>query len=151
MGQAIDPYSKADFIIEIEGIRRAGFKSCSELSVELSVVALSEGGRRTPHKKPGKLTFADLTLDRGMTDDRYLYDWMEEVAALATGKGVVTSEVKRTFDVVALDRDNSERRRWTIFNAFPIKWAADGFDADSDTDATIESVTFAFDYFVISK
>jgi len=45
---------------------------CSELSVEAANVQYFEGGSLIPNKSPGQLTFADVTLKRGATQDRDL-------------------------------------------------------------------------------
>lgn len=147
-GQPLDFYTRHEFVIEIEGIRRAGFASMSELAVEVSIASLHEGGRSTPHKRPVKKNYPNVTLTRGATDDRDLYDWVSQVSSAATGAGVTADGYKRTLDVVQLDRDGSERRRWTLYGAFPVRFAAGDWEADSD-DPLMESVELAYDYFEI--
>lgn len=149
MGEALDFYEKFNYVIEINGIRRAAFLNCSELSVELGKVELREGGRLIPHKKPGLQTFADLTLTRGATPDRDMYDWMEQTAKLSTGLGDVGETYKRELDIVQIDRNGAERRRWTIAKAFPTKFSAGEWDATSE-EAVVETVVLTFDSFKLS-
>lgn len=151
IGEPLDFFAKHDFIVEIDGIRRAGFETCSELDVESTVIELHEGGRATPHKRPGKQKFANITLERGVTIETDIYDWFQQTAKMATGRGLKVADLKRTFDIVVLDRDGSERRRYTVNGAFPVKFVAGSFDGKSETDAQIESVELAIDYWEISK
>ena len=58
-------HKKFKYIVEIDGVLRAGFSKASELSVEVASSQYWEGGALIPHKSPGRLTFADLTLERG--------------------------------------------------------------------------------------
>jgi phage tail-like protein len=138
------------FVAEIPGVGSAAFSSCGELSVEAAVVTHWEGGRIIPHKAPGRLTFADVQLERGATRDRDLHDWFLEVANAASGRGLVDSRYKRTVDVVQLDRDGSTLRRWTLYNAWPSRFVAGEWDNDSD-EVVIESVTLVYDYFTLEQ
>jgi phage tail-like protein len=137
------------FAVEIDGIAHSGFSTCSELSVEVAKVEYWEGGRLIPHKSPGRMTFADVTLERGATRDRDLYTWLNEVVQVASGLGIVDNQYKRNLDVVQQDRDGSTMRRWSLYGAWPIKLVAGAWDASSD-EALIESVTLTYDYWELS-
>jgi phage tail-like protein len=138
------------FACEVDGLRHAGFQSCSELSIEVANVQYWEGGRLIPHKSPGRLTFADITLERGATNDRDFYDWMNEVVNVASGLGLPTPAYKRNMDIVQLERDGTVARRWSVFGAWPVKLVAGAWDASSD-EALIESVSLTFDYWELSS
>ena len=47
------------------------------------------GGSLIPNKSPGRLTFADVTLERGATQDRDLFDGFQDVAITSSGLGRV--------------------------------------------------------------
>ena len=81
-------HKKFKFIVEIDGVASAGFQKCSELSVEVANVQYSEGGALIPNKSPGRLTFADVTLERGATEDQDLFDWLTEVADASANAGL---------------------------------------------------------------
>ena len=68
-------HKKFKFIVEIDDVAHAGFQKCSVLSVEVANVQYFEVGSLIPNKSPGRLTFADVTLERGATQDRNLFDW----------------------------------------------------------------------------
>ncbi len=143
-------FKKFAFVVEVDGVESAEFSKCSELSVEAAKVEHWEGGTLTPHKSPGRLTFSDVTLERGATKDKDLYNWFSDVAITASGMGLVEPHYKRNIDIVQLDRDGTELRRWTLMNAWPTKFVAGDWDNTADEDM-IESVTLTYDFFEMSK
>lgn len=145
-GEPLDYYTMFDFVVEMDGISAAGFRKCSELSAQLGVVELREGGRNIPHKKPGLLSFPDVTLERGATDNLDLYEWFLECAKAAANSGGKIDAIKRELDIVVLDRDSSERRRYTLRGAWPRTYTAGEWDASSE-EAVVEKVVLAYDYF----
>jgi phage tail-like protein len=142
-------HKKFKFIVEIDGVASAGFQKCSELSVEVANVQYSEGGALIPNKSPGRLTFADVTLERGATEDQDLFDWFAQVADAAANAGLNEPEFKRNLDIVQQDRDGSELRRWRLNNAWPVKFVAGDWDNEADENV-IESVTLTYDFFEIA-
>ncbi|WP_428264542.1 phage tail protein, partial [Haliangium sp.] len=80
LGQPRSFYKKFKFVVEIDGFKSAGFHKCSELSVEIAKVEHREGGALIPQKSPGRLSFADITLERGATDDLDAFGWFTQVA-----------------------------------------------------------------------
>jgi phage tail-like protein len=150
VGAARSFHKKFAYTVEIQGVAYAGFTKVSELSAEVAESQYHEGGRIIPHKSPGRLTVADITLERGATLDRDLYNWFSDVVQLASGLGLVDDRYKRNFDLVQKDRDGSTVRRWSVYNAWPKKFVAGDWDASSD-DPLIESVTLAVDYWELSR
>lgn len=150
-------HKKFKFVVEIDGIVSAGFRTASELSVEVAKVEYYEGGSLIPDKSPGRLSFTDVTLERGATTDRDLFDWMEQVADAAaaagppregvgSGSGLVEPAFKRMLDIVQLERDGSTLRRWRLHGAWPQKFVAGDWDNEADENV-IESVTLTYDFF----
>jgi phage tail-like protein len=138
-------HKKFKFIVEIDGVAHAGFQKCSELSVEVANVQYSEGGSLIPNKSPGRLTFADVTLERGATADHDLFDWFAQVVDAAANAGLNEPEFKRNLDIVQQDRDGSTLRRWSLTGAWPVKFVAGEWDNEADENV-IESVTLTFDF-----
>jgi phage tail-like protein len=139
-------HKKWKFLCEIDFVGSAAFQKCSELSVESAKVEYWEGGSLIPNKSPGRLTFADVTLERGATQDHDLFDWFQDVAVAASGLGMVDPFYKRGLDIVQQDRDGTTLRRWSLANAWPTKFVAGDWDNGSD-EVVIEQVTLAFDFF----
>ena len=139
-------HKKFKFIVEVDGFASAGFQKCSELSVEAANVQYFEGGSLIPNKSPGRLTFADVTLERGATQDRDLFDWFQDVAITSSGLGLTDVTYKRNLDIVQQDRDGTTLRRWSLSRAWPVKFVAGDWDNDADENV-IESVTLTYDFF----
>lgn len=139
-------HKKFKFVVEIDGVAVAAFQKCSELSVEIAKVEYFEGGSLIPDKSPGRLTFTDVTLERGATQDRDLLDWFSQVADAAANSGLVDPEYKRMVDIVQQDRDGTTLRRWRLTNAWPTKFVAGEWDNDADENA-IEMATLTYDFF----
>jgi phage tail-like protein len=139
-------HKKFKFIVEVDGMASAGFQKCSELSVEVANIEYHEGGSLIPQKSPGRLKFADVTLERGASEDHELYDWLEEVALASANAGVNEPGFKRDLDIVQQDRDGTTLRRWSLTGAWPTKFVAGAWDNEADENV-IESVTLTFDFF----
>ena len=139
-------HKKFKFVVEIDDVGHAGFQKASELSVEVANVQYFEGGSLIPNKSPGRLTFSDVTLERGATQDRDLFDWFQDVAITSSGLGLTDVNYKRNLDIVQQDRDGLTLRRWSLSRAWPVKFVAGEWDNESDENV-IESVTLTYDYF----
>lgn len=139
-------HKRFKFVCELDDVAHAGFQKCSELSVEVASVQYFEGGSLIPNKSPGRLTFSDITLERGATQDRDLFDWMQDVAINASGLGLNDIGYKRNLDIVQQDRDGTTLRRWSVTRAWPVKFVAGEWDNEADENV-IESVTLTYDFF----
>ena len=149
LGNARSFFRRHSFVLEVQNLGRVGFSKCSELSVEISKIEHWEGGSVIPQKVPGRLTFSDITLERGATSDRGLYEWLSEVVQLTSGLGLTDHAYKRSLDLVQLDRDSAVVRRWSIYNAWPTKFVAGDWDNTAD-EVLIEAVSLTYDYFELS-
>ncbi len=139
-------HKKFKFIVEIDGLTYAGFQKCSELSADVAKIEHHEGGSLIPHKSPGRVTFSDVTLERGATKDEELFTWFKQVANVAANSGLVDDQYKRNGDVVQQDRDGKTLRRWKLAKAWPTKFVAGEWDNDADENV-IEKMTLTYDFF----
>lgn len=144
VGQPRTYHKKFKFVVEIDSVKSAAFQKCSEISVEVAKVEIREGGALIPVKEPGLVTVADVTLERGATDNQDLWDWFAQVANLAANTGLVTPEYKRNLDIVQQDRDGTVLRRWRLLNAWPTKFVGGAWDNEANEN-TMESVTLTYD------
>lgn len=146
MGTPTNWDKKFSFLVEIDGVARAAFARCSELSAEIENVEYREGGRLHPHNAPGTVTFSELTLERGACDDYDLYNWFRDSYDAAAGTGMVPPDLFRTIDVVQLDRSGEDTKRFRCYKCYCRKWSAGDWDNDA-SEVRIESVIVKFDYF----
>jgi phage tail-like protein len=131
-----DPLVAFRFKLEVDNVIQAGFSECSGLQVETEVDEVREGGNNEAmHKLPKGQRQMNLSLRRGMTDSRVLWDWHLEVAR---GRKVP----RKLVNVVLLDRDGEERWRWSFKEAFPVKWTGPELKGDGNAVA-IETLELA--------
>ena len=105
LGTARSYHPKFKFVVQIDGIAYGNFQSCTELASEFAEIQQWEGGSLIPYKTPGRLTFDDVTLARGVVGNTELYDWHRSIGVAATGQGTVNEvQAKRNLDIVQLDR-----------------------------------------------
>jgi len=121
-----DPYQAYNFAVEIEGVTRAGFKGCTGLDSSSAATKYREGTDATLAQRqvPGLLSFSNVTLTRGISDDHALWDWRQDVM-----KGKVQ---RRSLSIVLRDDQGNERIRWNLRNCWPTKWSGPSFDATAD-------------------
>lgn len=137
---------KYKFVVEIDNFNSSQWQKCSELSAEIAKIEQWEGGSLIPNKSPGRVTFTDVTLDRGATDDEDLFGWYKQVANIAANSGAVDDDYKRNSDVVQQDRDGKTLRRWFLSAGWPTKFVAGDWDNTADENV-MESTTMTYDYF----
>lgn len=139
-------HKRFKYIVEIDGFNRTGFNKSSELSAEVAKVEYYEGGAIIPNKSPGRMTYTDVTLQRGASQDFEMYQWFKEVANAASGRGLNDNVYKRDVDIVQLDRNDDELVRWALSKTWPTKFVAGDWDADAD-EVNIRQLTLTMDYF----
>jgi phage tail-like protein len=128
----------------------ASFQKISELSAEVGKVEHWEGGRMRPYKEPGRVTYTDLTLERGVTSENSLYRWFQQVVTNAAQSGNPTPEFCADIQIYQLDRNGAKLRHWQVFGAWPTKFVAGEWDNTSEENV-IESLTLCYDYFEMDE
>jgi len=139
-------YKKFKFVIEIDNVASSAWQKCGELSSETAKTEYYEGGSLIPDKSPGRVSFSDVTLERGATSDLDAWTWYKEVSDVAANSGGVAASFKRDVDIVQQDRDGKTLRRWRLTAAWPTKFVAGDWDNESD-DNVIEQLTLTYDFF----
>jgi phage tail-like protein len=124
VGQHIDSYSGLLFVVAIEGgLDYVGtFAEISGIGAEIEVYTYEEGGANDfTWKLPKQVKYPNLVLKYGMTDDQRLEKWMAQF--LATGKRAqVQISTLSSFDA-------TPKARWTVHDAWPVKWTGPTFSA----------------------
>jgi phage tail-like protein len=136
MADRVDPFGGYNFRVEIDGITRAGFKSCSGLEISQNAGAYREGSDRSliVRKIPGLVTTSDVTLARGITNDSELWQWRKKL-----GSGTVD---RRNMSIVLVDDTGKDVIRWNLRNCWPTKWTGPTLEATSD-ELAIETLVIA--------
>jgi len=135
-GERSDPYRAYNFLVEIDGIARAGFRECAGLDSSQDPVEYREGNEKslTVRKIPTLVKYSNITLKRGITDDADLWNWRKQA---------VDGKVDRkNGSIVLLDDTGEETVRWNFREGWPTKWAGADFNA-TGTDVAIETLEIA--------
>jgi phage tail-like protein len=132
----------ATFLVEVDGESVGRFIEVSGLEVNIDVMEHEEGGENFfVHKLPGRITWPNLTLKRGVTQSNNLLAWIDKSAAggfEAEGNKLTRS----TLAVTLVSAAGARLRSWNFEGAFPVKWVGPSFATSSD-DHPMEELEIA--------
>lgn len=140
--QLTDPYRGFRFRVEIAGIQVAAFSEASVPDINVDTVDYREGTDPI-YKRPlsGLTNYGRLTLKKGLTDGMDLYNWQQQVSQLGSG----SPAAQKNISLVLMDTDASEKLRWNVINAWPVKYETSGLNASS-SDVLVETLELVMDY-----
>jgi len=134
-GNRIDPYRGFNFLVEIDGITRAGFQECSGLDATTDVTEYREGTDPNHKRKlPSLNSFSNITLKWGVTDSDELWKWRQTVL---DGRAE-----RKNGSIILMDDAGNEKVRWNFLNAWPTKWTGPTFNA-TDNGVAVETLELA--------
>lgn len=131
-----DPFKSYSFLVEIDGIALAAFTSVSGLGAAAEVIEYREGSDpvSSSRKLPGRVKYPNVTLKRGITASRELWEWWQTVV-----DGPVQ---RRNVAIVLLDDSRTPVLRWLLRNAWVARIETSELDA-SKNEIAIETVELA--------
>lgn len=137
-GSRNDPYSAFNFLIEIDNVTVAGFSECAGLTTETDIIEYRNGDEDiTVRKLPGLRKYTNITLKRGYTDSRELWEWR---------KKVIDGQTERQSGaIVLLDEQRQEALRWTFRDGWPSKWEGPALNGKNN-EVAIESLEIAVEH-----
>ncbi len=120
-----DPAQVFRFYVQIEGIISAEFLECSGLSMEREVKEYAEGGVNSfVHKLPGRVKYSNITLRRGITYSRTLWEWY--------CKGLHDGRVKRVnLSIILGNPEGKISKQWNVIDAYPVKWSGASLNTET--------------------
>ncbi len=126
------------FLLEIDSVPIGSFTEVSGLSAEIDLEQIEEGGQNQyAHRVPGRMTWPNIVLKRGVVDDDKLFEWFAE----CSGHGFAGAGNKFTprHGAISMITTHGERlRAWNIDRAFPVRWTGPTFAATSSDVPTEE-------------
>lgn len=124
------------FYVEIGGILSAEFTECTGLSVDREIVEIAAGGVNDfIYKKPSRLRWSNITLRRGITYSRDLWDWF--CAGMYGG-----AVIRKNISIILGNAQMKKVKHWDVLAAFPAKWS--GADLSTSTlEVALESIEIA--------
>lgn len=131
-----DPYKNFSFLVEIDGVASAAFKSVSGLGAEAEVIEYREGADRltSSRKLPGRVKYPNVTLKRGLTTSRELWDWWQTVR-----DGTLQ---RRAVVIILLNGAREPVLRWRLREAWIVRIEFSELDA-SKNEVAIETIELA--------
>ena len=134
VGERKDPYRGYNFLVEIDGITRAGFRECSGLDSTQDPIEYREGNEAlTARKLPGLNKYSNISLKWGITDDAELWDWRQQVM-----DGNIDG-ARKNGSIVLMDDTGEEKVRWNFREGWPTKWTGPSLNA-TGSDIGIETL-----------
>jgi phage tail-like protein len=130
-----DPYAQYNFILEIEGTTAAGFAEVGGLSMEQDVIEYREGGdSATMRKLPGLRKYGNISLKRGYTQNRELWDWRKTTIDGATER--------KSGAIILRDEAGEAAMRWEFREGWVSKYEGPALKATAN-EAAMESIEIA--------
>ncbi|MCC7299290.1 MAG: phage tail protein [Bacteroidia bacterium] len=126
-------------IIEYPGIPDIGFQEVTGIDVTINTEEFREGGEnRFAHKLPTNISFPNLVLKRGLLYGSQAWDWFNN--------SLETFQFSpKDITLVLLNQLHLPVQAWNFVNAYPVKWAVSGFNAEQN-GLVIENLEFAYQY-----
>ena len=136
-----DPIVSYLFSVTVDGYDQIGiFSNVSGLGEENSVVFYKQRGQEGKlqiKKVPGQYSWDDITLKRGVTSGKDMWEWRQLVVQ---GK---MSDARKSGSIVVYSTDlGTPVATWAFTNAWPSKWSGGDLAADSD-EVFAEELTLA--------
>jgi phage tail-like protein len=129
----------ATFLVEVDGVEIGRFMEVNGLEVSIGVEEVEEGGENNyVHKLPGRMTWPNITLKRGITQNDTLLEWFSKSSGeqfAANGNRLTRS----TAAITLLGPAAQRLRAWEFDGAFPVKWKGPDF-AVSSSDMAVEEL-----------
>lgn len=131
------------FYVEMGGTIAASFTECSGLSVQVKKEVYFEGGVNDQQRiRVGHAEFADVTLKRGLTDDRNFWDWASQIFQ--------NGGTRRNINILVFNQAGDVMQSWTLVGAVPVVWKVPALQADG-TAVVIEELTVAYEGLQVDK
>ncbi len=122
------------------------FSEVSGLSAEVTTEEITEGGENGfKHRLPSVKTFPMLTLKRGLVwEGSPLLKWVYDTISNNYSKAIELKDIN--VSLLNMEKGAAEPvpiKTWLFKSAYPVKYEASGFKADSNQLA-IESIEFSY-------
>ncbi|MGW1376133.1 phage tail protein [Streptomyces sp. NPDC002446] len=139
-GKRTDPFAAFNFTLDIDGLAGThGFSECSGANTEQDVIEYREGNMDfSVTKLPGLKKFGEITLKRGFTTNRELWDWRRAVL-----EGTV---IRRSGHIVLNDEAGKPALRWKFTNSWPKHYSAPSLSGTA-TEVAIEELVLVVESF----
>ncbi|HLI54102.1 MAG TPA: phage tail protein [Acidimicrobiales bacterium] len=124
--------TEGSFLFEVDGVSIGTFAEVSGLEVHVAVTTYAEGGENGfVHQLPGRMTWPNIVLRRGVTDSDALFAWVNKTSG--SGFASNSNKVSRsTGAITALGSNGSRLRTWELQGVMAVRWTGPRFNVASD-------------------
>lgn len=132
----------------IMDLNQTSFKEVKGLSSKVNVSEIEEGGNNLfKYKIPESITYDNLVLSRGyMSASSGIAKWINDQMVDNFNKKITPKTIVIHLLNHLLPRTTV--MSWMVYNAYPIGWSLNGFDAQQSA-LLMEEITFAYSHFEI--
>jgi phage tail-like protein len=137
-----DPLVGFNFALELGGSIAGFFTSVSGLGSETAVtdhLIVGPSGSQIIRKIPGRLTWGDIELSRGVTANMDLWAWRKQVE---DGK---VAEARTDGSIVMYDQEGTEVARFNFEKGWPSNISSGDLGADTE-DVVVETLTIVHEF-----
>lgn len=124
--------SEGSFLFEVDGTSIGTFSEVRGLELHIDVATYAEGGENGfVHQLPGRMTWPNIVLRRGVTDSDALFAWVNKTsgAGFASNSNKVT---RSTGAITALGSQGGRLRTWELQGVIAVRWSGPTFNVGSD-------------------
>jgi phage tail-like protein len=133
-GYDVESPTTSTFLVEVDGVSVGRFTEVQGLEISVDVEEIEEGGQNSyVHKVPGRMSWPNIVLKRGLTESDNLIAWLNKSSGEGFS-GASNKLTRSTASIVLLSASGARLRAWEIEGAFPIKWSGPSFAASSDDE-----------------
>lgn len=131
------PYSAFNFKVEVDGGPKAGFSDVSGIGTELMIAEYRNGNDDENHvqKVVGLHKVSDVTLKRGIIDQKFFYTWISDLWRDPT--------VRKDVTITLLDESQQPVLAWKLQKCVPQKWTGPTLAAKAHGDVAMEEIVLA--------
>jgi len=141
VGDRNDPFAQFNFIIQLAGQDVGGFSEVSGLTAESDAIEYRYGSdEATVRKLPGLRKYGNITLKRGHTLNKELWNWRRTTEQGRTER--------RDGTIVLLDEARNPVLRWNFRNGWIVKYEGPGLNSTTN-EAAIESIEIVHEGLVL--
>lgn len=131
-GKRDDPYGAFNFVVQIDGVNVAGFSEVGGLSSETDAIDYRNGNEDiTVRKLPGLKKFTNISLKRGFTDSKDLWQWRLSVMQGKTERKAGT--------IILQNEQRQPALKWEFKEGWPSKWEGPSLNAKNN-EVAIETL-----------
>jgi phage tail-like protein len=131
-----DPYGQFNFVVEIDGVKVAGFSEVSGLTMDTNIIEYREGNEQqtTVRKLPGHMKYTNIVCKRGQTNDTSLWTWRKKVIDGKTQRATGT--------ITLLDEARQPALSWNFREGWPSKLEGPALNGKT-SEVAIETLEIA--------